>query len=125
MNEHLKKYGLKDTRPIPQRDNKAESDFLKLLFVTLLITFPLLFYVALGVTYMVVDYKISELVRKKEELKRERAMLIIEKEKLLNLSAVEEISYKKLGMIKESLTEIKTNFNEGIFKSIYKREKSE
>lgn len=125
MNEHLKKYGIGDTRPIPQRDKKAESDFLKLLFITLLITFPLLVYVALGATYMLIDYNISELVRKKEELKREQAILIVEKEKLLNLSEVEEISSKKLGMVKESPTEIKTNFNEEILKSICQRGKSE
>lgn len=105
-------------KPIPQPDRSANSDLLKLLFITLLIAIPLLIYVALSVSYMAIDYQISELVKQKEELKRERALLLLEREKLLNLSSVEEIASTKLHMVKENPTEIRLSFDEETVKKL-------
>lgn len=108
-------------KPIPQPDRAAESDLLKLLFISLLVAVPLLVYVALSVSYMAIDYQISELIKQKEELKRERALLLLEKEKLLNLASVEEIASSKLGMVRENPTEIRASFDEDIVKDLSKR----
>ena len=110
-------------KPIPQPDRAAESDLLKLLFISLLIAVPLLVYVALSVSYMAIDYRISELVKQKEEIKREKVLLLLEREKLFNLALVEEIASNKLGMVKENPTEIRTNFNEEIVQDLAKRGK--
>lgn len=119
----MKKIDFVVGKPIPQPDRAAESDLLKLLFISLLVAVPLLVYVALSVSYMAIDYHISELIKQKEELKREKAILLLEKEKLLNLAAVEEIATNKLGMVKENPTEIRVNFDEDIVKSLSKRGK--
>lgn len=108
-------------KPIPQPDRTADSDLLKILFISLLIAFPLLIYVALSVSYLAIDYNISKLLKQKEELKRERALLLLEKEKLLNLATVEEIASNKLGMVNENPTELRTNFDDEIVKNLSKR----
>jgi len=119
----LKKIDFVVGKPIPQPDRKADSDLLKLVFITILIAIPLLIYVALSVSYMAIDYQISELIKQKEELNRERAVLLLEKEKLLNLANVEEIASKKLGMIKENPTEIRISFDEETVKKLSVRVK--
>jgi cell division protein FtsL len=104
-------------KPIAQPDRNAGSDLLRIFFIGLLCAVPLIIYVALSVNYLAIEYQISELITHKEELKREKSILLLKKAKLLNLSSVEEIATQKLGMIKEKPTEIRSNFNSGCINS--------
>ena len=79
-------------KPIPQPDRNADKDLLKVLFFSILFAIPLLIYVAMRVNFINSEIRISDLIRKKEELKRQKDVLLIEREKLLNLSNAEKIA---------------------------------
>lgn len=93
-------------KPVPQPDKNASSDLLKFLFFSLLLAIPLLVYVAFSVSYMSIDYKTTLLLKRKEELNRERRRLIIELEKIKNLMTVEKEATTKLNMVKEDSEEV-------------------
>jgi hypothetical protein len=104
-------------KPIAQPDRNAGLDLLRIFFIGLLCAVPLIIYVALSVNYLALEYQISDLVNQKEELKRERSILLLKKEKLLNLYEVEKLATEKLGMIKENPTEIRPGFDSESIKS--------
>lgn len=104
-------------KPIAQPDRNAGSDLLRIFLVGLLCAVPLVIYVAVSVNYLAIEYQISGLITQKEELKREKTILLLKKERLLNLSSVEEVAGQKLGMIKENPTEIRTDFSSDCLKS--------
>lgn len=97
-------------KPIPQPDRNAEKDLFKVLFFSLLFAIPLLIYIAMRVNFTYLEMKLSELVRKKEEVKREKEILLIMREKLLSLSNVEKNAVEKLGMVKEDPSEFNIRF---------------
>ena len=104
-------------KPIAQPDRNAGSDLLRIFFIGLLFAVPLVIYIALSVKYLAIEYQISELVTLKEELKREKAILTLKKERMLSLGTVEEIAGQKLGMVRENPTEIRTDFTRENIKS--------
>jgi len=110
-------------KPIPQPDRNADKDLLKVLFFSILFAIPLLIYVAMRVNFINSEIRISDLIRKKEELKRQKDVLLIEREKLLNLSNAEKIAAEKLGMIKENPSELNLNFSKDIVKKDIATEK--
>ncbi len=110
-------------KPIPQPDRNADKDLLKVLFFSILFAIPLLIYVAMRVNFINSEIRISDLIRKKEELKRQKDVLLIEREKLLNLSNAEKIAVEKLGMIKENPSELNLNFSKDIVKKDIATEK--
>ncbi|HNQ77207.1 MAG TPA: cell division protein FtsL [Acidobacteriota bacterium] len=110
-------------KPIAQPDRNAGSDLLRIFFIGLVFAVPLVIYIALSVKYLAIEYQISELITRKEELKRERAILLLKKERLLSLGAVEEIAGQKLGMVREAPTEIRTDFTQEEIKSALNKQK--
>lgn len=112
-------------KPIAQPDRHAGSDLLRIFFVGLLFAVPLVIYIALSVKYLAIEYQISELITRKEELKREKAILLLKKERLLSLANVEAVAGQKLGMIRENPTEIRTDFTPEEIKSSLSGEKKE
>jgi hypothetical protein len=110
-------------KPIPQPDRNADKDLLKVLFFSILFAIPLLIYVAMRVNFTNSEIRISDLIRKKEELKRQKEVLLIERERLLNLANAEKIALEKLGMIKENPSELNLNFSKDILKKNIATEK--
>lgn len=110
-------------KPIAQPDRNAGSDLLRIFFIGLVFAVPLVIYIALSVKYLAIEYQISELISQKEELKREKAILLLKKERLLSLSTVEEIAGQKLGMVREDPTEIRTDFSQEDVKSALGKQK--
>ncbi len=110
-------------KPIAQPDRNAGSDLLRIFFIGLVFAVPLVIYIALSVKYLAIEYQISELISRKEELKREKAILLLKKERLLSLSTVEEIAGQKLGMVREDPTEIRTDFTQEDVKSALGKQK--
>jgi len=113
----MKNEGIIVGKPIAQPDRHAGSDLLRIFFIGLLFAVPLVIYVAQSVKYLAIEYEISELITRKEELKREKAILTLKKEKLLSLASVEAVAGEKLGMVKENPTELSTGFNPDQVKS--------
>ena len=111
-------------KPIPQPDRNAGTDLLKVLFIGLLFAIPLLIYVALSVSYMAVEYQISQLISQKEELKRQRAVLVMQKEKLLSLENVQKTASEKLNMVKENPTEIRIGWDGELLKAGLEKERA-
>ena len=110
-------------KPIAQPDRNAGSDLLRIFFIGLVFAVPLVIYIALSVKYLAIEYQISELITRKQELQRERAILLLKKERLLSLGAVEEIAGQKLGMVREAPTEIRTDFTQEEIKSALNKQK--
>jgi cell division protein FtsL len=92
--------------PIRQPDKRGLRDALRLILFTAALALPFLGYVAFASVYqLAVEYQVSALVAKRQQLEKERDRLAVQKASLLSLPVVEEVAREKLGMVPEDSSE--------------------
>lgn len=93
-------------RPIRLPDQRGTRDALTFMGYAALIAVPVLGYVALAAVHQVaVEYKVSKLFAKIQELEKRRDRLEVQREALLGLGLVDRIAREQLGMVSEEPSE--------------------
>jgi cell division protein FtsL len=89
------------SRPVRVPEVRSLSEAVRLVVYVFLLSMPFLVYVALSARQVSLEYKLSSLVSKRQDLSREHERLALKRAALLSPSQVDRVATSLLGMVPE------------------------
>lgn len=92
-------------QPIRVPEGRSLTEAFRLTVLVFSLALPFLIYVTLSVRQVSLEYVLSELVARRQELSRERERLALQRAALLSPAQVDRVATEVLGMVPEDTGE--------------------